>query len=46
MARPFRLIPRITRSPYGGTYIEWLRARRLLHLGNWGRLLRSTEGRR
>lgn len=42
----FRLIPTIRRSPYGGHYFEWLRVRRLLHIGNLGRMLGCTEGRR
>lgn len=40
---PFRLIPTLRRSPFGGWYLRVGRTRRLLHVGNWGRLLSVTE---
>lgn len=42
--RPFRLIPTIRRGEYGGFYLRIGRTRRLLHIGNWGRLLGVREG--
>lgn len=32
-ARPFILIPRVTRSAFGGVYVRW--GRRLRHIGGW-----------
>ena len=34
--RPFRLLPTITRSPFGGFYLRAGRKRRLLHFPPFG----------
>lgn len=43
--RPFRLVPSIQRGQYGGLYLRIGRTRRMLHIGNWGRLLGVWEGK-